>query len=257
MPYVDLNPPWVYMCSPSWTRLPPPSPSHPSGLSQFTSPEHPVSCIKPGVKKKRKEKKRLALLSLIFILTCFFNTLEIALQDPNNINYYKLALSVYRLSLSRINFEHLYSRLCWNQIHFVLESSKMWWWMRKEPRGESVSDFGKAVIDNILCSKQKVVPSNVVDWGCLLRQSCWEEHQDSKFSVSFTALQMTFSHDAKFQFLLTSILVPRNFPGGSAGKESACNAGDLGLIPGLGRSPGEEKGYLLQYSGLENSIDCV
>ena len=47
------------------------------------------------------------------------------------------------------------------------------------------------------------------------------------------------------------------FPCGSAGKESACNAGDLGLIPGLGRSPGEGKGYSLQYSGLENSMDCV
>ena len=39
----------------------------------------------------------------------------------------------------------------------------------------------------------------------------------------------------------------------SAGKESACNAGDLGLIPGLGRSPGERKGYPLQCSGLDNS----
>ena len=45
----------------------------------------------------------------------------------------------------------------------------------------------------------------------------------------------------------------RGFPCGSACKESACNAGDLGLIPGLGRSPGEGKGYPLQYSGLENS----
>ena len=45
------------------------------------------------------------------------------------------------------------------------------------------------------------------------------------------------------------------FPSGSAGKESACNAGDLGLTPGLGRSPGEGKGYPLQYSGLENSTD--
>ena len=43
------------------------------------------------------------------------------------------------------------------------------------------------------------------------------------------------------------------FPGGSVGKESTCNAGDLGLIHGLGRSPGERKGYSLQYSGLENS----
>ena len=43
------------------------------------------------------------------------------------------------------------------------------------------------------------------------------------------------------------------FPCGSAGKEFACNAGNLGLIPGLGRSPGEGKGYPLQQSGLENS----
>ena len=46
------------------------------------------------------------------------------------------------------------------------------------------------------------------------------------------------------------------FPGGSAGKESACNVGDLGPIPGLGRSPGEGNGYPLQYSGLENSWGC-
>ena len=46
------------------------------------------------------------------------------------------------------------------------------------------------------------------------------------------------------------------FPGGSTGKESTCKAGDLGLIPGLGRSPGEGKSYPLQYSGLENSVDC-
>ena len=43
----------------------------------------------------------------------------------------------------------------------------------------------------------------------------------------------------------------------SYGKESACNVGDLGLIPGLGRSPGEGKGYPLQYSDLENSMDCI
>ena len=45
------------------------------------------------------------------------------------------------------------------------------------------------------------------------------------------------------------------FPGGSAGKEFTCNVGDLGSIPGLGRSPGERKGYPLKYSGLENSMD--
>ena len=45
------------------------------------------------------------------------------------------------------------------------------------------------------------------------------------------------------------------FPGGSEGKASACNAGDLGLIPGSGRSPGEGNGNPLQYSCLENPMD--
>ena len=47
------------------------------------------------------------------------------------------------------------------------------------------------------------------------------------------------------------------FPGSSTGKESACSVGALGSIPGLGRSPGEGKGYPLQYSGLENSRDYI
>ena len=47
------------------------------------------------------------------------------------------------------------------------------------------------------------------------------------------------------------------FPCGSAGKESACNAGELGSIPGLGKSPGEGKSYLLQYSGLGNPRDSI
>ena len=47
------------------------------------------------------------------------------------------------------------------------------------------------------------------------------------------------------------------FPDSSVGMESTCSAGDLGLIPGWGRPPGEGKGYPLQYSGLENSMDCI
>ena len=47
------------------------------------------------------------------------------------------------------------------------------------------------------------------------------------------------------------------FPDGSDGEESACNAGDMDLIPELGRSPGEGSGYPLQYSCLENSMDTV
>ena len=48
-----------------------------------------------------------------------------------------------------------------------------------------------------------------------------------------------------------------DFPDSSVGKESTCNAGDTSSIPGLGRSPGKGKGYPLQYSGLENSMDYV
>ena len=49
LPYINMNPPQVYTCSPSWTPFSPPSPNHPSGSSQYTSPKHPVSCIEPGV----------------------------------------------------------------------------------------------------------------------------------------------------------------------------------------------------------------
>ena len=55
--------------------------------------------------------------------------------------------------------------------------------------------------------------------------------------------------------LLTPVFL--GFPCGSVGKESACNVGDLGSIPGLGRYPEEGNGYPLQYSGLENSMDCI
>ena len=47
------------------------------------------------------------------------------------------------------------------------------------------------------------------------------------------------------------------FPCSSDGKEFICNVGDVGSIPGLSRSPGKGKGYPLQYSGLENSMDCI
>ena len=63
---------------------------------------------------------------------------------------------------------------------------------------------------------------------------------------------------SKGLFLNSFFFIYKSFEGfhsGSAGKLSACNAGDPGLIPGLGKSPGERKGYPLQYSCLENSMD--
>ena len=57
-------------------------------------------------------------------------------------------------------------------------------------------------------------------------------------------------------FKVTTVVI-QDFPDSSVGKASTCNAGDLGSIPGLGRSPGEGNGHPLQYSGLENFMDCI
>ena len=56
---------------------------------------------------------------------------------------------------------------------------------------------------------------------------------------------------------MESLIDPWGFPGSSSGKGAACNAGDPSSIPGSGRSAGEAKGYPLQYSGPENSMDCM
>ena len=71
------------------------------------------------------------------------------------------------------------------------------------------------------------------------------------------SLSVFFAHISGFTFDLSPFDRDLGFLGSSAGKESGCNAGDLGSIPGLGRSPGEENSYPLQYSGLENAMDCI
>ena len=82
--------------------------------------------------------------------------------------------------------------------------------------------------------------------------------------ISFTidwldllAVQGTLKSLLQHHSSKASILWASGFPGSSSGKQSAYNVGDLGSVPGLGRSPGEGNDYLLQYSGLENPIDCI
>ena len=70
-------------------------------------------------------------------------------------------------------------------------------------------------------------------------------------STVYNALKIPWRRDR----LPTPVFL--GFPGDSAGEESASNAGDLGSIPGWGRSPGEGHGNPLQYSGLQNSMDCI
>ena len=81
LPYINMHLPWVYTCSPSCTPLPLPSPYHPSGSSQCTSPKLLVSCIEPG----------LAIRFLYDILLCVQN---IVLNKMNFLNYFKLVISV-------------------------------------------------------------------------------------------------------------------------------------------------------------------
>ena len=77
----------------------------------------------------------------------------------------------------------------------------------------------------------------------------WEEKKQS----SEGKINLLCMH--KYTIALYTFI--QGFPCGSTGKGSACNVGDLGSIPGLGRSPGKGKGYPVQYSGLENSMDCI
>ena len=71
-------------------------------------------------------------------------------------------------------------------------------------------------------------------------------------SPPLAGIFLTTRPPGKAQTLYFEVII-----GGSAGKESTRNVGDLGSIPGSGRSRGEESGYPLQYSGLENSMDCI
>ena len=92
------------------------------------------------------------------------------------------------------------------------------------------------------------LPSNSLTVRIL---KCWELCKHAEFhTILWIKPILCYKEEVKNS-------IPLGFPCGSAGKESTCNVGDLGSIPGLGRFPGEGKGYPLQYSCLENSMDCV
>ena len=100
------------------------------------------------------------------------------------------------------------------------------------------------------------------DW-CLICRAAITKHCQRRGlnnrNLFLTVLAVLSSRSRSVWFLVRAFrcLFSVSSKGGSAGKESACNAGDPGSIPGLGRSFGEGNSYSLQYSGLENSMDCV
>ena len=93
--YIDMNPPWVYMSSQSWTPLPPLSPYHLSGSSQCTSPKHPVSCIKPRL-----------------VIHFLHDSIHVALNFKCNylFNYRNsVCFQTYIIVFSRLIFTHIVS----------------------------------------------------------------------------------------------------------------------------------------------------
>ena len=94
--------------------------------------------------------------------------------------------------------------------------------------------------------------------GNPLQHSCLENPMDRGAwwaTVHGVTKSQTRLIDFTFTVYYSIVFVSTGFPGGSDGKVSACNAGDLGLIPGLGRSPGKGYSNPLQYPCLENSMD--
>ena len=109
--------------------------------------------------------------------------------------------------------------------------------------------------------KEKRLPTELVSQSCLVMSnslpphglySPWNSPGQSTEVGRLSLLQAIFPTQGSNLGLLHE-----GFPGGSTGKESSYNAGDLGSISVLGRSPGEGKGYPLQYSRLENSMNCI
>ena len=133
---------------------------------------------------------------------------------------------------------------------------RLWFWLVLRPTGG-------------LPRSSQILPSHFV-WGslsvCVLLNCPWfvicaQASLIAQLVKNLLAMQDTWFNSwvGKIPWRRDRLPTPvfLGFPCGSADKESACNVGDLGLIPTWGRSPGEGKGYPFQYSGLENTMNCI
>ena len=102
-----------------------------------------------------------------------------------------------------------------------------------------------------ICVQAHMWTCHNLSWLCTLKRNCWVIWQCRRPYFDSWIGKILWRRDR----LPTPVFL--GFPCGPAGKEYTCNVGDLGSIPGLGRSPGKGKGYPLQYPGLENSMDCI
>ena len=133
---------------------------------------------------------------------------------------------------------------------------RLWFWPVLRPTGG-------------LPRSSQILPSHSV-WGslsvCVLLNCPWFVICAQASLIAQLVKNLLAKQDTRFNSWVGKIPWRRDrlptpvflgFPCGSADKESACNAGDLGSIPTWGRSPGEGKGYPFQYSGLENTMNCI
>ena len=147
--------------------------------------------------------------------------------------------------------------------HFLLQ------WMKVKSERE-VAQSCPTLSDPMDCSLpgssiHGICQARVLEWGAIAfsriatyqQRTLWSKLKGSCTTFYHNLLAGGQVHALLFRSFCLYIGKFMGFPCGSTGKESSHNAGDLGLIPGLGRSPGEGKGYPLQYSGLENSMACI
>ena len=128
-----------------------------------------------------------------------------------------------------------------------MHESEKWKWSLSVVSDSSWPREGQPT--RLLCPWNFPGKSTGVDCHCLLHDTV--QYIPNLWNCISTKLQVYLNI-----LLCCNTLQIVSFPGGSTGKESTFNVGDLDFIPGLGRSPGEEKGYPFQCSVLENSMDC-
>ena len=163
-----MNPPWVYMCSPSWTPLLPPSPSHPSRSSQWTSSEHPVSCIKPGLAIHFTYDNWHVSMPFSYIILPSPSPTESKRLFYTSVSLLLFCIQGYRCHLSKF---HIYALVyCIREKAMATHSSTLAWkipWVEESGRLQSMGSWrvGHDWVTSLSCvGEEMATHSSVLSW---------------------------------------------------------------------------------------------